>query len=79
MGIVSTLERAREALRTLQLPSSQRPWKIGVGVASGYKNVGLGLGNDDSTTRSMLEGILSMEEEHADDLASLLATMAKKR
>ncbi len=37
------------------------------------------IGNDDSTTRSMLEGILSMEEEHADDLASLLATMAKKR
>ena len=30
------------------------------------------LGNDDSTTRRMLEGILAMEEEHADDLASLL-------
>lgn len=31
------------------------------------------LGNDDSTTRRMLEGILAMEEEHADDLVSLLA------
>ncbi|HEX9592846.1 MAG TPA: ferritin-like domain-containing protein [bacterium] len=30
------------------------------------------LGNDDSTTRRMLEGILAMEEEHADDLVSLL-------
>ena len=30
------------------------------------------LGNDDPTTRRMLEGILAMEEEHADDLASLL-------
>lgn len=30
------------------------------------------LANDDPTTRRMLEGILAMEEEHADDLASLL-------
>ena len=28
--------------------------------------------NDDPTTRRMLEGILAMEEEHADDLVSLL-------
>jgi len=32
-------------------------------------------GNDDPTTRRILEGILAMEEEHADDLASLLAEM----
>jgi bacterioferritin len=31
--------------------------------------------NDDPTTRRMLEGILAMEEEHADDLVSLLAKM----
>jgi bacterioferritin len=30
------------------------------------------LGTKDSTTRRMLEGVLAMEEEHADDLASLL-------
>lgn len=30
------------------------------------------LGDNDITTRRMLEGILAMEEEHADDLASLL-------
>ena len=31
------------------------------------------LGTDDPTTRRMLEGILAMEEEHAEDLATLLA------
>jgi len=30
------------------------------------------LGHDDPTTRRMMEGILAMEEEHADDLVSLL-------
>ena len=30
------------------------------------------LGSDDPTTRRMLEGILAMEEEHAEDLVSLL-------
>jgi bacterioferritin len=30
------------------------------------------IGNDDPTTRSMLESILAMEEEHADDLTDLL-------
>jgi bacterioferritin len=33
------------------------------------------IGDGDSTTRRMLEGILAMEEEHADDLANLLATL----
>ena len=33
------------------------------------------IGDKDPTTRRMLEGILAMEEEHADDLASLLETM----
>lgn len=33
-------------------------------------------GNDDPTSRRMLEGILAVEEEHADDLVSLLETMA---
>lgn len=31
------------------------------------------IGDDDFTTRRMLEGILAVEEEHADDLASFLA------
>jgi bacterioferritin len=33
------------------------------------------LADGDPTTRRMLEGILAMEEEHADDLANLLATL----
>jgi bacterioferritin len=37
------------------------------------------LGDRDSTTRRMLEGILAMEEEHADDLASLLVELAPRR
>ena len=32
-------------------------------------------GNDDPTSRRMLEGILAMEEEHADDLVNLLEKM----
>jgi bacterioferritin len=32
-------------------------------------------GNDDPTSRRMLEGILAVEEEHADDLVSLLEKM----
>jgi len=53
IGIAGTLEQARAALRGLQLPPAEGPIKIGVGIASGYKNVGLGLGNDDSTTASI--------------------------
>jgi len=41
-----------------------------------YREMITYLGNDDSTTRRMLEGILAMEEEHADDLASLLEELA---
>ncbi len=37
-----------------------------------YREMIAYLGNDDPTTRRMMEGILAMEEEHADDLVSLL-------
>jgi bacterioferritin len=33
------------------------------------------LANDDVTSRRMMEGILAVEEQHADDLAKLLATL----
>jgi bacterioferritin len=36
------------------------------------------IGDDDVTTRRMLEGILAMEEEHADDLKTLLKTLGKE-
>jgi bacterioferritin len=36
------------------------------------------LGDNDPTTRRMMEGILAVEEEHADDLVNLLADLEKK-
>jgi bacterioferritin len=35
------------------------------------------LGHNDSTTRRMLEGILAVEEEHAEDLSTLLAELGR--
>jgi len=43
-----------------------------------YREMILFLGNNDSTTRRMLEDILAVEEEHADDLLSLLEGPAAK-
>ena len=40
-----------------------------------YSEIVRWLGNDDPTTRRIIEDILKMEEEHADDLANLLATL----
>ena len=37
------------------------------------------LGDDDPTTRRMLEGILAVEEEHADDLANFLERLGPAR
>ncbi len=38
-----------------------------------YAEIARWLGDDDSTTRRLIEQILKMEEEHADGLANLLA------
>ncbi len=38
-----------------------------------YREMALFIGDGDSTTRRMLEEIMAVEEEHADDLSSLLA------
>ncbi len=43
-----------------------------IAIAS-YREIILWLGDGDTTTRKMLEEILAKEEEHADDMASLLA------
>jgi bacterioferritin len=37
-----------------------------------YSEIIRWLGNDDVTTRTLMEGILKVEEEHADDLKSML-------
>jgi bacterioferritin len=42
-----------------------------------YREMIAYLGDKDPTTRRMMEGILAMEEEHADDLVSLLEDLAR--
>ena len=41
-----------------------------------YREMITYFGNDDPTSRRMLEGILAVEEEHADDLVNLLEKIA---
>ena len=43
-----------------------------IAIAS-YSEIVRWLGNDDPTTRRMIEQILAVEEEHADDMAKLLS------
>ncbi|MHC1480204.1 ferritin-like domain-containing protein [Frateuria aurantia] len=43
-----------------------------------YREIIQYLGNDDPTTRRMLEEILASEEEHAEDMGSLLEQLGKK-
>jgi len=45
-----------------------------VAIAS-YQEIARWLGDDDPTTRRMIEDILAVEEEHADDLLSFLTEM----
>jgi len=40
-----------------------------------YSEIVRWLGNDDPTTRQLIEGILKVEEEHADDMKTLLETL----
>jgi bacterioferritin len=40
-----------------------------------YSEIIRWLANDDPTTRSLIEEILKKEEEHANDLSTLLATL----
>ena len=42
-----------------------------------YREIIQYLGNDDPTTRRMMEGILAVEEEHVDDLVNLLQEIGK--
>ena len=46
-------------------------------VIESYSEMVRYLGNDDPTTRRMLEEILAEEEEHADDLRTLLESLGK--
>ena len=46
-----------------------------VAIAS-YQEIVRWLGNDDPTTRSMIEQILAVEEEHAEDMLNLLGELS---
>jgi len=43
-----------------------------------YREIVQYLGNDDPTTRRMMEKILANEEEHAEDLSTLLEELGKQ-
>jgi len=43
-----------------------------------YREIVQYLGNADPTTRSMMESILAKEEEHAEDISSLIEELGKK-
>jgi len=43
-----------------------------------YRDIVNYLGTDDSTTRRLMERILAQEEEHAEDMATLLEQLGKK-
>jgi len=42
-----------------------------------YSEIIRSLSDDDSTSRILMEKILAMEEEHADDMNKLLETLSK--
>jgi bacterioferritin len=44
-----------------------------------YSEIVRWLGTDDPTSRSLIEGILKVEEEHADDLKTLLETLKPRK
>jgi bacterioferritin len=44
-----------------------------------YQEIARWLGNDDPTTRRLIEKVLAVEEDHAEDLQSLLDRLADKR
>jgi bacterioferritin len=44
-----------------------------------YSEIVRWLGNDDPTTRSLIEDILKVEEEHAEDLSTLLETLGRNK
>ncbi len=49
-----------------------------IGIDS-YREIISYIGGDDPTTRRMLEEILAMEEEHAEDLANLLKELGSRK
>ncbi|MBN1318652.1 MAG: molybdopterin-dependent oxidoreductase, partial [Anaerolineales bacterium] len=53
IGAKPVLDAAEKALKKMILPEPKPGKRIGIGVAAGMKNVGLGIGNDDSVHVSL--------------------------
>ena len=65
-----------EYVEATDLPSMIRENLVAERIAiESYSDIVRWLANDDPTTRKMIENILEKEEEHADDMANLLARM----
>lgn len=66
-----------EYVEATDLPAMIRENLVAERIAiESYSDIVRWLANDDPTTRKMIENILEKEEEHADDMANLLARMS---
>jgi aldehyde oxidoreductase len=52
VGIKSCLKAVQKELSLYRKPEPREGWEIGIGIAASYKNVGLGIGMDDSAGAS---------------------------
>ncbi len=69
-----TLRSHSEYIEGTDLQSMIREDLVAERIAiESYSEIVRWLGNDDPTTRRMIEDILKVEEEHADDMATLMA------
>jgi bacterioferritin len=67
-----------EYVEGTDLPSMIREDLVAERIAiETYSEIVRWLGNDDPTTRKLIEDILKVEEEHANDMSDLLARMGK--
>ncbi len=48
IGIADCLRAVKQALAEYEKPIAREGWEVGIGVAASYKNVGLGIGMNDS-------------------------------
>ncbi len=48
VGIKKCLNAVRDSLQKEEIPAPRKGWKTGVGIAASYKNVGFGIGMNDS-------------------------------
>ena len=74
--VVSHVRRTKVRSATAQLTEMIQEDLVAERIAiDSYREMITYFGNDDPTSRRMLEEILAVEEEHADDLVSLLEKM----